>query len=154
MAEPKTGLIKGFREFVMRGNVIDLAVAVVVGAAFGAVVKSFTDEIIAPVIAAVGGADTGGWGFCVDGADPCTADTATFLDFGAVLGAIISFLITMAVVYFVFVAPMNKARSLMPAPEEEVQEEAQEEAAEVALLTEIRDLLAEGRTLSDRTEQS
>lgn len=151
MADEKTGLIKGFREFVMRGNVIDLAVAVVVGAAFGAVVTSFSDEIIAPVLAALGGTDTGGWGFCVNGADPCTADTATFLDFGAVLGAIISFLITMAIVYFVFVAPMNKARSMMATPEEEA---AEAEAAEVALLTEIRDLLAEGRTTSERTDQS
>ena len=67
MAEEKTGILHGFKEFVMRGNVIDLAVAVVVGAAFTAVVKSFNDEIIQPVLAAVGAGDTGGWGFCVGG---------------------------------------------------------------------------------------
>ena len=56
MAEEKTGILQGFKEFVMRGNVIDLAVAVVVGAAFTAVVKAFNDYIIAPVLASVGGA--------------------------------------------------------------------------------------------------
>jgi large conductance mechanosensitive channel len=140
MADDRPGLIKGFRDFIMRGNVIDLAVAVVIGGAFGALVKSFADEIINPVIAAFGGQDTGGVGFCVGGADPCTADSATFVDLGAAFGAVIAFLVTMAVVYFVFVVPMNKARSMMATPEEEVQEEV---AAEVALLTEIRDLLSE-----------
>jgi large conductance mechanosensitive channel len=142
MADDKPGLIKGFRDFIMRGNVIDLAVAVVIGGAFGALVKSFADEIINPVIAAFGGQDTGGVGFCVGGPDPCTADSATFVDFGAVFGAVIAFLVTMAVVYFVFVVPMNKARRMMATPEEQVEEEV---AAEVALLTEIRDLLAERR---------
>lgn len=142
MADDKPGLVKGFRDFVMRGNVIDLAVAVVVGGAFAALVKAFADEIINPVIAAMGGADTGGVGFCVGGADPCTADTATFVDFGAVFGATIAFLVTMAVVYFVFVLPITKARAMTAGPEEEAEEEV---AAEVALLTEIRDLLSERR---------
>lgn len=142
MAGEKQGMVQGFRDFVMRGNVIDLAVAVVVGGAFGAVVASFSDEIITPVLAAFGAADTGGWGFCVGGADPCTADSATFIDFGAVLGAIISFLITMAVVYFVFVLPMNRARAMATTREEIVEDEV---AADIALLTEIRDLLAERR---------
>jgi large conductance mechanosensitive channel len=146
MADEKAGMIAGFRDFVMRGNVVDLAVAVVVGAAFGAVVASFVDEIINPFIAALGGGDTGGWGFCVGSVDPCTAEAAQFVDFGAVIGAIITFLITMAVVYFVFVLPMNKvrARAAARAEVEEV-EEVEETPADVALLTEIRDLLAERR---------
>ena len=143
MADEKAGLIKGFRDFVMRGNVIDLAVAVVIGGAFGALVASFADEIINPVIAAFGGTDTGGVGFCVGGADPCTVESPTFVDFGAVFGAILSFLITMAVVYFVFVVPITKARARMATPEEEPAEE--EAPADVVLLTEIRDLLAERR---------
>jgi large conductance mechanosensitive channel len=144
MADENKGMIAGFRDFVMRGNVIDLAVAVVVGAAFGALVASFVDEVITPVIVALGGGDTGGWGFCVNGADPCTVESATFVDFGALLGAFITFLITMAVVYFVFVLPMNKMRAR--AAEEEVEEAEEEETpADVALLTEIRDLLAERR---------
>jgi large conductance mechanosensitive channel len=137
MAEEKTGILSGFKEFVMRGNVIDLAVAVVVGAAFGAVVKSFTEEIINPILAAVGASDTGGWGFCVDGADPCTAESATFIDFGLVIGAIITFFVTMAVVYFVFVVPMNKARKMA-----RITPKAEETPADILLLTEIRDLLA------------
>jgi large conductance mechanosensitive channel len=139
MAAEKTGILHGFKEFVMRGNVIDLAVAVVVGAAFTAVVKAFTDEIINPVLAAVGAGDTGGWGFCVGGTDPCTADSATFVDIGAVIGVLISFLITMAVVYFIFVLPMNKARELA-----RITPEAAATPPDVLLLTEIRDLLADG----------
>ena len=130
MAE-KTGIVQGFKEFVMRGNVIDLAVAVVVGAAFGAVVKAFSDYIINPIIAAMGGGDTIGLGFSING---------KFVDIGAVITAIISFLITMLVVYFVFVLPMNKirARSIK-------EPEAAATPPDIALLTEIRDLLATQR---------
>jgi large conductance mechanosensitive channel len=138
MAEEKTGMLNGFKEFVMRGNVIDLAVAVVVGAAFTAVVKSFNDEIISPVLASIGAGDTGGWGFCAGGADPCTADSATFIDIGAVIGVLITFVITMAVVYFIFVLPMNKARTMA-----RITPKAEETPADVLLLTEIRDLLAQ-----------
>jgi large conductance mechanosensitive channel len=141
MAEEKSGILQGFKDFVMRGNVIDLAVAVVIGAAFGALVKAFTDEIINPVIAAFGADDLGGLGFCVGGADPCTAQSATFMDFGAVLTAIITFLITMAVVYFAFVVPMNKARELA-----RITPKAEETPDDVLLLREIRDLLAERGT--------
>ena len=130
-------MLKGFRDFVMRGNVIDLAVAVVIGAAFGALVKSFTEEIINPVIAAFGADDIGGFGFCVGGADPCTADSATFVNFGAVLTAVITFLITMAVVYFIFVVPMNKARAMA-----KITPKAEETPADLVLLREIRDLLS------------
>jgi large conductance mechanosensitive channel len=137
MAEKEPIMLKGFRDFVMRGNVIDLAVAVVIGAAFGALVKSFTEEIINPVIAAFGADDIGGFGFCVGGADPCTADSATFVNFGAVLTAVITFLITMAVVYFIFVVPMNKARAMA-----KITPKAEETPDDVVLLREIRDLLA------------
>ncbi len=139
MAE-QSGVIAGFKDFVMRGNVIDLAVAVVVGGAFTAVVKSFTDYIINPVLAALGGADTSGFGFCIrTPAEGCTSEAATFVDFGAVFSVLISFLITMVVVYFIFVVPMNKAREKMVTPTEEV---VVEMVNEVALLTQIRDLLA------------
>ena len=132
MAE-KTGIVQGFKEFVMRGNVIDLAVAVVVGAAFAAVVKAFSDYIINPIIAALGGGNIHGLAFqLVSGNDK------SIVDFGAVITAAITFLITMLVVYFVFVLPMNKARELTTRPGEE--ESAVPE--DIALLTEIRDLLA------------
>ena len=140
MSEEKTGMLQGFKEFVMRGNVMDLAVAVVVGAAFTAVIAAFTEYVINPVLAAVGGVDSGGIGFCVRaGAEPCTADSATFIDLGAVFAVLVSFLITMAVVYFVFVLPMNRLRSRGEAEQEEVEEEI---APDLAMLTEIRDLLA------------
>lgn len=139
MADEKSGVLQGFKEFVMRGNVIDLAVAVVVGAAFTAVVKAFNDFIIAPVLASVGGADTAGFGFCLRSGDaPCTSESATFVDFGAVFAVIVSFVITLAVVYFVFVLPMNKARNLSRMTNKEA-----ETPADILLLTEIRDLLAE-----------
>jgi large conductance mechanosensitive channel len=128
MAEEKTGLVQGFKEFVMRGNVIDLAVAVVVGGAFAALVKSFADNIINPVIAALGGADEIGLGFSVNG---------QFVNLGAVITALFTFVITMAVVYFVFVLPMNKARAMA-----KITPKAAETPADVVLLTEIRDLLA------------
>lgn len=134
MAENQTGMLQGFKEFIMRGNVIDLAVAVVVGAAFAAVVKSFADYIINPILAAFGGVDAAGLGFQL------TDNPNTFIDLGAVITAIITFLITMAVVYFIFVLPMNKMRERTAKP---TTEEAA--ASEVELLTEIRDLLAEQR---------
>ena len=133
-------MFKEFKAFIARGNVMDLAVAVVVGAAFTAVIAAFTEYVINPVLAAVGGVDTGGFGFCVRaGAEPCTADSATFIDLGAVFAVLVSFLITMAVVYFVFVLPMNRLRSRGEAEQEEVEEEI---APDLAMLTEIRDLLA------------
>lgn len=89
-------MLKGFRDFVLRGNVIDLAVAVVIGAAFTGVVKAITDGFITPLIALAGGQpDTSGLNF---GA----------FRIGDILGAIISFLITAAVVYFCVVMPVNR----------------------------------------------
>lgn len=127
----KKGMVAGFKEFVMRGNVIDLAVAVVVGAAFAAVVKAFADYVVNPIIASFGSVDSLGLGFQI------TDNPATFVDLGAVLTAAITFLITMLVVYFIFVVPMNKIRERTAKPAE-----AEATPADIALLTEIRDLLA------------
>ena len=127
MADDKPGIMQGFKDFVMRGNVLDLAVAVVVGAAFGALIKAFTDYIINPIIAAAGGTDTQGLGFSING---------QFVDIGAVFGALIAFVITMLVVYFVFVVPINKAREIA-----KITPKAAETPEDVLLLREIRDLL-------------
>jgi large conductance mechanosensitive channel len=122
-------MLKGFKEFALRGNVIDLAVAVVVGAAFAAVVGAFSDALIQPVIGIFlgGGVEVG---------------TITIRDqvinFTVMINAVITFLITVAVIYFVFVMPMNRMRSLNKTAEEETAEDV---AKEVELLTEIRDLL-------------
>jgi large conductance mechanosensitive channel len=97
-------MFKGFREFIMRGNVLDLAVAVVIGAAFGAVVTSFVTDILNPLIAAVvGKPDFSAFVAHVNGSD---------VKYGLFLNAFISFLLIAAAVYFAMVAPMNawKAR--------------------------------------------
>ena len=105
-------MFKGFRQFILRGNVIDLAVAVVIGAAFGAVVTSFVTNILTPLIAAIAGKPD------------FSAFTATLngavIAYGLFLNALISFLLIAAAVYFFMVAPMNAwkeraARSAVPA---------------------------------------
>ena len=123
-------MIKGFRDFVLRGNVIDLAVAVVVGAAFAALVAAFTEAFITPLVNLVlgGGIDAGQ--LVING---------QVINFSLMVNAIITFLITLAVIYFVFVLPMNKYRERLAAQQEP---EAAEPSREELLLTEIRDLLA------------
>jgi large conductance mechanosensitive channel len=127
-------MLKGFKEFALRGNVIDLAVAVVVGAAFSAVVGAFSDALIQPIVGIFlgGGVDVG---------------TITIRDqvinLTVMINAVITFLITVTVIYFVFVMPMNKLRSITATPEESVEEKVSDE---IALLTEIRDLLATQRS--------
>ena len=97
-------MLKGFKQFIMRGNVIDLAVAVVIGAAFGAVITSFVTNILNPLIAAVvGKPDFSAFSVSVNGG---------VISYGLFLNALISFLLIAAAVYFFMVAPMNawKAR--------------------------------------------
>jgi large conductance mechanosensitive channel len=105
-------MVKGFREFILRGNVIDLAVAVVIGAAFGAVVTSFVTNILTPLIAAiVGKPDFSALNLNINGA---------VISYGTFLNALISFLLVAGAVYFFMVAPMNSwkaraARNAVPA---------------------------------------
>ncbi|GAB2907562.1 large-conductance mechanosensitive channel protein MscL [Rhodococcus aerolatus] len=126
-------MVKGFKDFILRGNVIDLAVAVVIGAAFGAIVTAFTGSIIKPLIAAIGGAESPGLGFTLR-----AGNENTFVDFGAVITAAINFLIVAAVVYFILVLPMNKLKERRKAGVED----GPAEPTDVELLIEIRDLLA------------
>jgi len=98
-------MFKGFRDFIMRGNVIDLAVAVVMGAAFGAVVASFVSNILTPLITAiVHKPDFSALTWNLNGA---------VISYGTFLNALISFVLVAAAVYFFIVSPMNawKARS-------------------------------------------
>ena len=127
-------MIKGFREFIMRGNVVDLAVAVVIGGAFGAIVTKFVESIINPIVASLGGGGEIGWGVQLGD----KGNEATFLNFGGVISAVINFLIIAAVVYFILVVPMNK---LAERRKKGLVEEPAAPAPDVALLTEIRDLL-------------
>ncbi|ACU34587.1 large conductance mechanosensitive channel protein MscL [Actinosynnema pretiosum subsp. pretiosum] len=125
-------MIKGFKDFLMRGNVIDLAVAVVIGAAFGSIVTAFTNNLINPLVALVGGMENP-VGFAVQlGASPKTT-----MDFGALVTAVMNFVIIAAVIYFVFVLPMNKIKERR----ERGQEAGPSEPTDVELLKEIRDLM-------------
>jgi large conductance mechanosensitive channel len=121
-------MIKGFRDFIMRGNVIDLAVAVVIGTAFAALVGAFSKGLIEPIIGLFlgGGLDAGK-----------VVINGQVIDFTLMINAIITFLITLAVIYFVFVVPMNKLRERM------VKDEVEVAPADILLLEEIRDLLKE-----------
>ncbi|MDO5097293.1 MAG: large conductance mechanosensitive channel protein MscL [Corynebacterium sp.] len=135
-------MLKGFKDFILRGNVVELAVAVVIGTAFTAIVTAFTDNLINPMLAAVGGADVSGLGFQIISSNP-----NTFVDFGAVITAALNFLIIAAVVYFILVAPMNKLNEMMAARKQVETEEEEPAPIEVELLTEIRDLLKQQKTL-------
>ncbi len=121
-------MLKGFRDFILRGNIIELAVAVVIGTAFVALITQFTESFITPLIAVfTGGGDVGGR-FIVSG---------QAFSYGAFIGAVVTFLITAAVVYLLVVVPMNRlaGRYSKPAVEEFTG------PTEAEVLTEIRDLL-------------
>lgn len=127
--------MKGFKEFIARGNVIDLAVAVIIGAAFTAIVNALVEGIFNPLIAAIFNADAI--------ADATVQIGSVDFAIGLVIAAIINFLLIAAVVYFCIVLPINKfneksyVRKHGHAPSE-----AEAEVTETDLLTEIRDLLA------------
>lgn len=121
-------MIKGFKEFIARGNVIDLAVAVVIGAAFTGVVTAFTESVIQPLIDRIGAGPGAEYGIL---RIPLGGDQ--FVDFNAVLSATINFLIVATVIYFVIVVPFKKLK--------ESDAEVEQSDTELTLLTEIRDLL-------------
>jgi large conductance mechanosensitive channel len=129
-------MLKGFKEFIMRGNVVDLAVAVVIGGAFGAVVTALVADIITPIIAAIGGQpDFSKLTF--------TINKSTFL-YGSFINALISFLIIAAAIYFLVVLPLNKLaerRAARLAAGQPASEEPQEKSEDIVLLEQIRDLL-------------
>ncbi len=98
-------MIKEFRDFLMRGNVIDLAVAVVIGAAFTAVVNAFVEFIINPILGSIGGQPD--FSYLVLGP----------LQIGSFINALITFVITAAVIFFAFVKPMNEAMKRVKRPD-------------------------------------
>jgi large conductance mechanosensitive channel len=126
-------MIREFREFILRGNVVDLAVAVIIGTAFAAVVKAFTDNILTPLIAAIGGQpDFGALKFTING---------SHFTYGLFINAVVAFLITAAVIFFLVVRPLNSLAARRKAQEPTPEPEAP--AEDVRLLMEIRDLLRE-----------
>jgi large conductance mechanosensitive channel len=124
-------LFNGFKDFIARGNVIDLAVGIAIGTAFTAVVTGLLDGIINPLIAAIFGQPD------ISGVGEFTLNNADF-SVGLFLQAVLNFLIVAAAIYFFVIIPINKLQSLRRTSEEVVEEAA---AEEVVLLTEIRDLL-------------
>jgi large conductance mechanosensitive channel len=122
------GFVEEFKAFAMRGNVVDLAVAVVIGAAFGKIVSSLVENIFMPIIGIlVGGVDFTGWALKVGEAN---------IAYGAFLQSVFDFVIVALVIFMVVkaMAKMKKAEEAAPA-------KPAEPSAEVKLLTEIRDSL-------------
>lgn len=114
-------MIKGFRDFILRGNVVDLAVAVVIGAAFGAVVTSLVNDLLTPLIAAIfGQPDFSALKFTINNSE---------FRYGSFINAVVSFLLIAAAIYFVVVAPMNKLAELRArgqGPEDEASKQCPE----------------------------
>jgi large conductance mechanosensitive channel len=138
-------LFKGFKEFVLRGNVIDLAVAVVVGAAFTALVNSLVTNIFDPLIGALFNAKS--LATLLPLKIPTTSGGVATLQFGAVIAAIIQFLLVAVVVYFAVVMPINylsKIAFSRRATEKAEEDKKPAPPTELELLAQIRDLLASG----------
>ena len=130
-------MLKGFREFIMRGNVIDLAIAVVVGAAFNAVVQELVKDIVTPLIAAIGGKpDFSALTFTINHSK---------FQYGAFLNAVISFLVVAAALYFIVVLPLNKIAERRAAKLSKGEPDPDPKPEEIILLQQIRDLLAQER---------
>ena len=126
-------MIKEFRDFLLRGNVVDLAVAVVIGAAFAALVNSLVADVLTPIICAiVGKPDFSNLNFTINGSE---------FNYGNFLNALIAFLSVAAAVFFFVIKPMNTLNRLRGAS-------SQEEATELELLAEIRDELRSQRGAS------
>ncbi len=125
-------MLKGFKDFLLRGNVVELAVAVIIGAAFTSVVGAFTDKIIKPLLNAVTPPTSTGLGVSVvDGKE------STYLDFSALISATINFVLVALVVYFVIVLPLKTIQDRRKRGEEA----GPAESTDIELLAEIRDLL-------------
>ncbi|MFJ3672211.1 large conductance mechanosensitive channel protein MscL [Streptomyces sp. NPDC090106] len=145
MSEKKEpSLLAGFKAFLMRGNVVDLAVAVVIGAAFTNIVNAVVKGLINPLVGAIGTQNLDSYSSCLS--DSCSGDQGIQLLWGSVLGATLSFVITAAVVYFLMVLPMAKYLARVEA-RRKAKEGTHEviEVTELEVLKEIRDALVAQR---------
>jgi large conductance mechanosensitive channel len=138
-------MLKGFKEFILRGNVIDLAVAVVIGAAFTGIVNALVGSVLNPAIGALFNAESLATALPVD--LPTTSGGTATMYFGAVIAAVIQFLLVAIVVYFALIVPINflskRAFRKKQAGEAEVKDAP---PTELEILSEIRDLLAQRPT--------
>lgn len=132
-------MIKGFKEFILRGNVIDLAVAVVIGAAFTGIVNAIVGSVFNPAIGALFDAESLAEALPVS--IPTTSGGTATMYFGAVIGAVIQFLLVAIVVYFALIVPINYLKRVSFRKKDEPKADAAP-PTELELLAEIRDLLA------------
>ena len=140
------GLLKEFKEFALKGNVVDMAVGVIIGGAFGGIVGALTDDFIKPLINSFGGSEVAGsivlpWSSLASSTDPEVLATIS-LNYGHFISQIINFLI-LAIVLFIIIKSMNKLVALGKKKQEEEAAAPAEPSDEVKLLTEIKDLLKE-----------
>jgi large conductance mechanosensitive channel len=148
VSEKNKGVLSGFKQFLIRGNVVELAVAVVIGAAFTNVVNTVVKGVINPIVGAFGTQNLDRYTWCLRNTCAKNADgevtEGIYLLWGSVLSASLTFLITAAVVYFLMILPMNRFKERQaandPAPA------APAGATEIELLTDIRDALVRQRS--------
>lgn len=133
-------MLKEFKAFILKGNVVDLSTGVIIGAAFGSIVTAFTKGIIEPLLKALGGNPNVSLGIKIgEFTNEKGEKLANMLDIGMVINAVIGFLITAAVIFFVIVKPVNAL--LAKLKKEEAVAPPPATAEDVLLLREIRDLL-------------
>lgn len=125
-------MLKEFKEFISKGNVMDMAVGIIIGGAFTAIVTALVDSILMPLIGAICG------GFSVEDMAIKVGNAA--IGYGAFIQAIINFLLV-AWVLFMIIKAMNKAKAAVAKEEEPAEEAPEEKPADIVLLEEIRDLL-------------
>ena len=123
-------MLKEFRNFLLRGNILDLAVAVIIGIAFGQVVKSLVDNLITPLIGMIGGVDFSSEKFAING---------SVFRYGQFINDVIYFVLVAAAIFFLVLKPANAIMARLRKPEEL----GPDAPTETALLMEIRDLLAQ-----------
>lgn len=127
-------MIKEFKEFISKGNVMDMAVGIIIGGAFTAIVTALVDSILMPIIGAISGGKSV--------ADMSIMVGNAAIGYGAFIQAIIDFLL-IAWVLFLIIKALNKAKAAVAKEEEEAPAEPEADPADIALLKEIRDLLKE-----------
>ncbi|WP_313676594.1 large-conductance mechanosensitive channel protein MscL [Mycolicibacterium sp.] len=133
-------MLDGFKKFIMRGNIVDLAVAVAVGAAFTGLVTKFTESVVQPLLSRVGAGKETDVGLL-----KIPLGGGQFIDLNILLSAGINFIIVAAAIYFLIVLPFNKLKKKSDKEEKKTESPAD---AQTRLLTEIRDSLAGGRGTS------
>lgn len=142
-------MLKGFKDFLFRGNLIELATAFVIGAAFTTLVNTFTSAIIEPVLNAFGGKNASqGLGFRIISDNP-----STFINISTIINALIVFVLTAAVLYFLFIVPYERSKHLIGIEEPENEETDKDILADIrGLLREARDDRPEARPVADPSD--